>query len=188
MKILHSADWHLDAPMTGYSEAQTEVLRRELRKIPDKIVKLCKAESCDLLILAGDLFDGPYTRESLTAMRTALGSIEIPVIITPGNHDFCGGDSPYDKEDWPSNVHIFTQPKMTFISLPELDCKVYGAGYTSMDCPGLLKDFRAEGDERWHIGVLHGDPNTASSPYCPVTKAQVQESGLDYLAMGHIHK
>ncbi|MBP3305950.1 MAG: metallophosphoesterase [Oscillospiraceae bacterium] len=188
MKILHSADWHLDAPMTGYSEAQTEVLRRELRKIPDKIVKLCKAESCDLLILAGDLFDGPYTRESLTAMRTALGSIEIPVIITPGNHDFCGGDSPYEKEDWPSNVHIFTQPKMTFISLPELDCKVYGAGYTSMDCPGLLKDFRAEGDERWHIGVLHGDPNTASSPYCPVTKAQVQESGLDYLAMGHIHK
>ena len=188
MKLLHSADWHLDAPMAGYSEAQTEVLRRELRKIPDKIVKLCKAENCDLLILAGDLFDGPYTWESLTAMRTALGSIGIPVIITPGNHDFCGGDSPYEKEDWPSNVHIFTQPKMTSVSLPELDCKVYGAGYTSMDCPGLLKDFRAEGDERWHIGVLHGDPNTASSPYCPVTKAQVQESGLDYLAMGHIHK
>ena len=188
MKILHSADWHLDAPMSGRSEAQTEILHRELRKIPEKIAKLCKAENCDLLLLAGDLFDGPCTRESLTAMRTALGSLQIPVIITPGNHDFCDGNSPYETEEWPSNVHIFTQPKLESLSLPELDCRIYGAGYASMDCHGLLKDFRAEGDERWHIGVLHGDPGTASSPYCPVTKAQVQESGLDYLAMGHIHK
>ena len=188
MKILHSADWHLDAPMTGYSDAQTEVLRRELRKIPEKIAKLCLAENCDLLILAGDLFDGAYTRESLTAVRTALKSVQIPVIITPGNHDFCGGNSPYETEEWPSNVHIFTQPKLETLSLPELDCRIYGAGYSSMDCPGLLKDFRAEGDERWHIGVLHGDPASASSPYCPVTKAQIQEAGLDYLAMGHIHK
>ena len=188
MKILHSADWHLDAPMTGYSEAQAEVLRRELRKIPEKIAKLCLAENCDLLILAGDLFDGSYTRESMTAVRTALKSVQIPVIITPGNHDFCDGNSPYEKEEWPSNVHIFTQPKLETISLPELDCRIYGAGYSSMDCPGLLKDFRAEGDERWHICVLHGDPTSASSPYCPVTKVQIQESGLDYLAMGHIHK
>ncbi len=26
------------------------------------------------------------------------------------------------------------------------------------------------------------------SPYCPVTTAQVRDSGLDYLALGHIHK
>ena len=29
---------------------------------------------------------------------------------------------------------------------------------------------------------------TASSPYCPVTAAQVRQSALDYLALGHIHK
>lgn len=188
MKILHSADWHLDAPMTGYSEEQTARLRRELRKIPDKVVTLCRAEGCDLLILAGDLFDGPHTRESLTAVRTALASAGVPVIITPGNHDFCAQTSPYLTEDWPGNVHIFTESNITALSLPELDCRIYGAGYQSMDCPGLLKNFRAEGSERWHIGVLHGEANTPSSPYCPITKAQILESGLDYLALGHIHK
>lgn len=188
MKILHSADWHLDAPMSGHSEEETARLRKELRKIPEKIAKLCKAENCDLLILAGDLFDGPYTKESLTAVRTALEGVQIPVVITPGNHDFCGGDSPYLTEEWPKNVHIFTKPEIESFDLPDLDCTIYGAGYTAMDCPALLKHFRAETQARWAIGVLHGDAAVASSPYCPVTKAQVLESGLDYLAMGHIHK
>ena len=34
--------------------------------------------------------------------------------------------------------------------------------------------------------VLHGDTQPAS-PYNPVTSAQIAASGLDYLALGHIH-
>ena len=187
MKILHSADWHLDAPMTGHSEENAQLLRRELRKIPEKIVKLCKAENCDLMLLAGDLFDGTYTRESLTALRSALEYAGIPVIITPGNHDYCGPDSPYIKEEWPKNVHIFTKAQIESIVLPELNCRIYGAGYESMDCPGLLRDFHTEGPEKWHIGVLHGEVSALSS-YCPMTKEHIRQSGLNYLALGHIHK
>ena len=58
MKILHSADWHLDAPMTGKSEEQARFLRQELGKIPEKIAELASRENCDLMLLAGDLFDG----------------------------------------------------------------------------------------------------------------------------------
>ena len=56
-----------------------------------------------------------------------------------------------------------------------------------MDCPPLLENFDAEGDARWCLGLLYGDGLNLSSPYCPVTAAQVRESGLDYLALGHIH-
>lgn len=188
MKILHTADWHLDAPMAGLGEENAQALQRESRKLPEKIVKLCKAEGCELMIIAGDLFDGPYAKETMTAVRSALSSLDIPVVITPGNHDFCGPDSPYEKEEWPSNVHIFTKPAMTAYPLPQLDCVIYGAGYEGMDCPGLLKDFHVDADARWHIGVLHGEANNASSNYCPVTRHQIQESGLHYLALGHIHK
>lgn len=187
MKILHSADWHLDAPLTGHSEENARLLRRELRKIPEKVTKLCKAEECDLLLLAGDLFDGEYTRESLTAVRSALSSVGVPVVIAPGNHDFCGPDSPYIREEWPENVHIFKKAAIESFALPELDCRIYGAGYESMDCPGLLKDFRADGPERWHIGLLHGEVS-ATSNYCPMTREHIRQSGLHYLALGHIHK
>ncbi len=187
MKILHTADWHLDAPFSGFSGEQREFLRRELRKIPGKIAELAKVQGCDLLLIAGDVFDGAYTQESLHALRAALEEVNMPVFISPGNHDFCGPGSPWLEERFPENVHIFTGG-MESVLLPELNCRIYGAGYRSMDCPPLLDGFRAEQDACFRIGVLHGDPGAPSSPYCPVTTAQVRESGLTYLALGHIHK
>ncbi len=188
MKILHTADWHLGAPMSGHSDQAAQYLRQQLQKIPEKIAQLCKQEHCDLMLIAGDLFDGNVGRDTVSQVKQVLADLNIPVVIAPGNHDFCNTDSPYLKEAWPENVHIFTRPQIESITLPELNCKIYGAGYEAMDCPALLKRFRAEGEEHWHIGVLHAEANNAGSVYCPVTKHQIQESGLDYLALGHIHK
>ena len=177
MKILHSADWHLDAPMA----AGDGRLRAELLAVPGKIAALCKQENCDLVLLSGDLFDGPATAEGLTALRTALSEMAVPVFIAPGNHDFVTAASPWLTEAFPENVHVFTQPRLTAVQVGDLT--VWGAGYTSMDCDALLENFRGEG-----ICVLHGDPTVASSPYCPISRSQVENSGLRYLALGHIHK
>ncbi len=187
LKILHSADWHLDSPFLGFRPEQREYLKRELRKIPDRVAQVCIREGCDLMLLSGDLFDGPYTRESVEAARHALSRCGVPVFISPGNHDFLSAESPWLAEPWPGNVHIFTGA-LSSVALPELDCKIYGAGYRSMESLPLLEGFRAQGDETYQIAVLHGDPMRLHSPYCPVTSAQVRSSGLDYVALGHIHK
>ena len=110
------------------------------------------------------------------------------MFISPGNHDFVAPGSPWLTESWPENVHIFTHPAMELVDVKGLDCCVYGAGYTSMDCPGLLQDFSPTHTEKYAVGVLHGDPTQIASPYCPVTAEQVAQSGLQYLALGHIHK
>lgn len=188
IKLLHCADVHLDSPLAGYSDAQRTLLKQALLDIPGALVRLCRTHGCDLLLLAGDVFDGGYTPESLHALRNALEEVGIPVFISPGNHDFCGPDSPWLTESWPANVHIFTKAVPTSVPLLELDCRVYGAGFQSMDCPALLEGFRAEGAERYHIGVFHGDPVQAASPYCPISVSQIRDSGLEYLALGHIHK
>ena len=173
--------------MVGFTPEQAAALQRESRYLPGRIAALCKQENCDLLFLAGDLFDGIPSRETVNCVLAALGGLDIPVIITPGNHDFCSPDSPYIKEIWPENVHIFKKAQIESLAFPKLDCRIYGAGYEGMDCPGLLKQFRAEGAEKYQIGVFHGDAMTASS-YFPITRHQLQESGLCYVALGHIHK
>lgn len=188
MKILHCADLHLDAPFTGRTEAQAQGLRRKLLRIPGQLADLCRRESCDLVLLAGDLFDGVWTRDSYAALYTALEEMSVPVFISPGNHDYFSNESPYFSEKWPENVHIFTRPEIESVALPQLNCRVYGAGYRGMDCPALLEGFQADGDETYRIGVLHADPTVAASPYCPITTAQLRKSGLKYLALGHIHK
>ena len=186
MKILHSADWHLDSPFSGRTPEQQAVLKSALRKIPGKVTELAKRENCDLMLLAGDLFDGPCTRESYETVYAALEEVGIPVFIAPGNHDFVAPGSVWE-ERWPENVHVF-RGGMESVVIPELDCRVYGAGFRSMDCPGLLENFRTEGQERFCIAVLHGDATNPTSPCNPMTQAQIRASGLDYVALGHIHK
>ena len=187
LKILHSADWHLDSPFSQFSADQRSFLQRELLKIPRKIADLCHRENCDLVLLSGDLFDGPYTQKSARELRLWLEECRVPVFISPGNHDSVSPGSPWLEEPWPENVHIFTGG-LASVAVLGLDCRVWGAGYHAMDCPGLLENFRAECGEAYSLAVLHGDPLQANSPYCPVSAAQVRESGLDYLALGHIHK
>lgn len=188
MKLLHCADLHLDTPFSGRTEAQVQYLRQQLRLIPGKLASLCRKEGCDLMLLSGDLFDGPWTQESLNCLRSALADAEVPVFISPGNHDFCSHNSPYLSETWPNNVHIFTKPHMESLTVDTLDCRIYGAGFTAVDCPPLLQDFHAEGSEKYHIAVIHGDPTVSDSPYNPISDGQIRQSGLDYLALGHIHK
>lgn len=188
IKVLHSADWHLDAPMSGHSPEAAEFLRRELKKIPEKIVKLAKAEGCHLMLLSGDLFDGSASADTVRTVQNALARAEMPVFISPGNHDYICPASPYETETWPENVHIFRETKIEEVSLPSLDCRIYGAGYTSMDCPALLKGFQAAGDEAWHLGIFHAEAEVSGSAYCPITREQIRSSALSYLALGHIHK
>ena len=188
MKILHSADLHLDAPFAGRTAEAAEFLRRELLAVPGKLADICVSRQCDLALLAGDLFDGAYSRESYRALYAALERMAVPVFISPGNHDHCGMESPWEREVWPENVHVFTKEKIESVPVPELDCRVYGAGYQSMDCPGLLENFATEGEEKYHVGILHADPTQAATPYCPMTMEQVKQSGLQYLALGHVHK
>ena len=187
VRVLHSADWHLDSPFSGFSENQRQLLREKQREIPGLVAEIARREGCDLVLLAGDLFDGNPSRDTVEAVKDALESCGVPVFISPGNHDFCGPGSPWLEETWPENVHIFTG-SLESVALPELDCRIWGAGYKSMDCPALLENFRAEGPETYQIGLFHGDPTTANSPCCPITAAQVRQSGLAFLALGHIHK
>ena len=188
IKLLHSADWHLDAPLAGRTRERAACLRRALLALPDRIAAVAKAEGCDLVLLSGDLFDGPGTPESAAVLRRALEDMAVPVFVAPGNHDYMAPDSVWSRELWPENVHIFSKGRMESVALPGLDCRVYGAAFTAMEAPALLKDFRAECQERYAIGVLHGDVTQAHSPYCAISSEQVRESGLDYLALGHIHK
>lgn len=187
LKILHSADWHLGAAFASFSPEQRQYLLQQQKQLPGKIACLVREQGCALVLLAGDLFDGPHPGSDwVVLLKRALEQMEVPVFVSPGNHDYCCPGSPWLEETWPENVHIFTGP-LESIAFPELDCRVYGAGYQSMDCPPLLEGFRAQGPEKYRLLVLHADLTSGDSPYCVVTAGQMQTSGLDYGAFGHNH-
>lgn len=187
--LIHAADLHLDSPFSGLSPAKAVQRRAEQRMLLDRLTALCNEREAELLLLSGDLFDGAHVyRDTVEALCRALGACRAQVFIAPGNHDPVTPDSPYRTAAWPKNVHIFLEQRITAVELEELGCRVYGAGFRSAVCDeALLAGFRAEQDGLCNLMVLHGDA-CGGMGYNPVTKEQIAVSGLDYLALGHIHR
>ncbi len=190
MRIIHAADFHLDSPFDGLTPEQAVLRRAEQRQILERLADLVRSIRAEVLLLPGDLLDGERVyQETAEALARTLGSLEIPVFIAPGTHDYYTQRSPYATNRWPENVHIFRSGRMEAVELPGLNAVVYGAAFTTeFGGESPLAGFTAPSDDRLHLMVLHADVDARQgSRYCPVTSAEIAASGLDYLAMGHIH-
>lgn len=194
MKLLHAADFHLDSPLSGLSAEKSALRWRELREVPARLARLAREENVDLVLLPGDLFDGgrifegpQATPEAIHALLQALEEMAAPVFIAPGNHDYFHQRSPYAKVPWPDNVHIFTQPELQGVELTGLHCTVHGCAFTAAhreDDP--IAGFTAPGDGNIHLLCVHGEVGKQGS-YAPIAPESLENSGVDYAALGHIH-
>ena len=187
LHILHAADLHLDAPFAALDAEAAAQRRREQRELLDKLADTTIERQADLVLLAGDLLDSAQTyRETAQALAAALGRIPAPVVITPGNHDFYAPSSLYAASFWPDNVHIFRTEAVEKLELPNVT--VYGSAFTGQyRDTSPLPGFPASNTGKPSVMVLHGDVDAPNSRYCPITRAEIAQSGLTYLALGHIH-
>lgn len=189
VRIVHAADFHLDSAFGALKAEQAKLRRREGRELLERLSNYVNQQHIDIVLLAGDLFDGEVTyRETIETLRDALGAMSARVFIAPGNHDYYSAKSPYATLTWPENVHIFKCAEIERVELPELSCVVYGAAFTDPSQEtSLLEGFSAPDDGLTHLMVLHGDLNGTEARYSPLTKEQIEGSRLDYLALGHTH-
>lgn len=185
ISLLHGADLHLDSPFSALPPEQAALRRKLQRQLPMHLAELANRRGCQLLLLAGDVFDSAHVRpETLEALQQAFRAFRGSVFIAPGNHDPYGEDTPWTTVQWPSNVHIF-RGAAEAVTLSELGCRIWGGGFTSSHCHDGLPAVTGEGFTE--IGLFHGDPET-EGPYRSLSRQQIERSGLDYLALGHIHK
>ncbi len=190
IRMIHGADFHLDSPFEVLPPEQAAERRKELRQIPRRLAQLAEKFQPDLVLLSGDLLDSRrvYT-ETVEELARSLGEIRAPVFIAPGNHDPFRADSPYVREPWPENVHIFSSSVIQSVDLPQCGAVVYGAAFPAAHQEeSLLAGFTAPRDDRLHLMTLHAQVDGGEGcPYNPITTQEIADSGLDYLALGHIH-
>ena len=190
VRFIHAADLHLDSAFAALPADRAAARRQESRQLPDRLADYVNAHGVQLVLLAGDLFEGadPY-RETAEGLAAALGRMEARVFIAPGNHDWYGPGSPWVRWPWPRNVHIFRESRITAAEVPELDLAVHGAAFTAPEQPeSLLAGFTAPADGKLHIGLLHGELDGTEERYDPLRREEAAASGLAYLALGHVHK
>ena len=190
VRILHAGDFHLDSAFGALTPEQARQRRAESRRMPERMVDWANDHGVQLLLLAGDLFDGDdLSGDTAKLLARALGGFQGQVVIAPGNHDPYTARSAYARTLWPDNVHIFTEDRMQTIPFPQYGCAVHGAAFTAPEetADRVLSGFTAPDDGLVHIGLLHGELTGSDSRYRPLTTAAVAASGLHYLALGHVH-
>jgi len=190
IKILHAADLHLDSPFEGLSAGKASIRRAEQRELLGKIAALCRSEGVDLVLLSGDLLDSEHSYyETGEELIKSLGSIDAPVFISPGNHDYYSAKCLYAKLDFPENVHIFTDSTISCVEPEGLCARVFGAAFTDKRSDSMLEGFCAERrDGLFNILCIHGEAEVRDSAYNPISTEQLEQSGMDYVALGHVHK
>lgn len=189
VKVIHAGDFHLDSPFSGLSPEMAARRRGEQRELLKRLGELAREREADCVLLSGDLLDGRETfRETVQALSSALGEMPCPVFLSPGNHDFYHSRSPYACLEWPDNVHIFQSAQVQGAELPGKGCVIHGAAFTAPHMErSPLAGFQAPRDGKLHIMVLHGDVDGAGA-YGPIAREDIAASGLDYLALGHVHQ
>ncbi|MBE6940545.1 MAG: hypothetical protein E7457_07000, partial [Ruminococcaceae bacterium] len=85
IRIVHASDFHLDSAFAGLPEEKARQRRQEGRLLLDRLSALVREEQADLVLLAGDLFDGQRVYpETLEYLSRALANMGCPVFVAPG--------------------------------------------------------------------------------------------------------
>ncbi|MBQ6820071.1 MAG: DNA repair exonuclease [Clostridium sp.] len=191
VKILQAGDLHFDTPFKDLNKNISIISKEELLEVFNEIINIAIENSINILLLTGDIFDNlTVNKKTLVFIRNQIQRISnIKVFISPGNHDPYNEKSFYKMIDWPENVHIF-KGSIESIVLEDLNVVVWGAAFNEHHVrKSMLKNVNIK-ENYINIMTIHGDISNTDdgNQYNPITLKDIENSKLDYIAIGHRHK
>ncbi len=188
MKILSFGDLHLDSAFVGAKAPERAERRELLREVFRNILKLCASLHCDLLLIAGDLFDNTEpSEETLRMVGEGLSSLEIPVVVSPGNHDPYRVGGVYDVIcGMARNVYVFRSEKLEAIDIDSLGVTVEGYAFLSDEL--LINPLSVPVSASDNIKILNAHTDmTEGSSYAGFSVADLTRHGYAFASLGHVH-
>lgn len=196
--FIHAADLHLGAAFTGLTRQAVdlaEIMEKATYTALDNLVKLALAEKPAAVLLAGDAYDRESgSAKAVLSLRDACDALNqagISVFIAHGNHDPLNGQSLIS---WPANVHTFNSEAVTQTPITrhgETLALVHGISHNRRDVSdNLAALFKRAPQDIFQIGLLHCQVGAATGhlPYAPCNVDDLVRAGMDYWALGHVHK
>ncbi len=192
MRLLVSADTHLGSPIRSLALRNRELAERlsdASRATFRGIVDLAIAEACDVLVLAGDVFDSEQAdlriRAFLMAQLSRAASAGIPTVLIRGNHDALLDHRAHGPLG--DSIHLLHRGH-TSVEIGGV--AFHGLSYEAAHvATSLLPDYPAPVPDRPNIGLMHTSLGGAigHDPYAPCSEADLMAHGYDLWCLGHIH-
>lgn len=199
IKIFHTADLHLGMRFAGYPDVQDELINARHETL-ENMVELANQESCTIFVIAGDLFDRTTLNvKDISMTARALNEFEGElVIILPGNHDYYTHDSKLWNEfskHAGDRILILKNPDIYDLNKYHLKIKIYAAPcsakHSNENMIKWVNSRESTVNDSIKIGLAHGSLEGVSpdfnKTYYPMTRKELESSGLDLWLLGHTH-
>ncbi|MGO4914792.1 metallophosphoesterase family protein [Pseudogemmobacter sp. W21_MBD1_M6] len=195
-RFIHTADIHLDSPLKSLALRDRDLAKligTATRDVFTGIVDLCISEAVDALLIAGDLYDGDQTSMKtarfLSQQLQRLDAAGVRTYIIRGNHDAL---SKITREMvFPPSVTVFgARAEVHVTQNSGRTIAIHGISFAKPHAADSLLDrFKPPIADAINIGMLH--TSLAGAPghdnYAPCSIADLQATGFDYWALGHVH-
>jgi DNA repair protein SbcD/Mre11 len=194
MRVLHFADLHLDAPFAWARPEIARLRRRNRREALTRILAIAREERVDAVLSAGDLFEHDrVSQDTVEFLRSSFASVEAPVFLAPGNHDWLAPQSPYLQTAWTPNVHVFTSTRLEPVTLAE-GVTLWGAAHRApANTDDFFETFRVDRGGL-HLAVAHASERgvawqeeSGKQPHAPFDADELERTGLAHAFLGHYH-
>ncbi len=182
IKLLHTADVHLGRAF-GYLGERAHDHQQRLRRTFERVIETARQRECHAILIAGDLFDSPrVARAWIDHALDWLSSVQLPVLVIPGNHD-PAEHHPFWERALPPNLHFLPRAERYELPMLELSVVACPAG-TTREWAGLLT--REPSGAPYQIALVHGSMPVPGG-HSDLTPEMIAHSRLDYIALGDWH-
>ena len=190
VKILHTADIHIGAA-ESFLKAEASKRRFETLLTFERIITLARQNDVKIILIAGDLLNSNSSEASFCdrIFEAASSVPEIKIIFSAGNHDPLSSDSPFLKYKTPENLFILNTADDCKV-FEDLGVRVYGRSFGEVYLKGENSfSLTPPQDDYINLMCQHGDlRGDSASNYNAISADFVENSGMDYIALGHVHK
>ncbi len=207
LKFLQISDVHLDSDFSSglnMPPDKVEIRKKEHKGIITKVCQIVKEEEVDIVLIPGDLLD--YESSTIDTTNFLIDNFArispVPVVITPGNHDFYSPSSMYNSDfwtrkkqkDWSDNVIIFRSYNFEAMNIPQCpEVCITGISHSTdrVISERLLKGNVPKKSDKINLLVFHGSLDGYCPPEKKVTfpfsREELLNLDFDYAAIGHYH-
>ena len=202
IRIFHTADVHVGLKFTrGYPESLQASLVDERIAVVTRMADLANQERCQLLVVAGDLFDHlRVSKKMIRKTAEALRRFNGLVAVLPGNHDY---KSEAEDPIWPEFKDHLGEGHLILDRCVPYDLEPLGlpavllpgvctAKHSKKNAVGWIKEVIGElPGNRLKIGVAHGSLAGLSpdfnGDYYPMQQSELTQMDVDLWLLGHTH-
>ena len=203
IRIVHTADNHLDLPFRQYPAEVADRLIEERFLALGRLVAAANERNAHFFVVAGDLFDSTRVKVGDIDKAAAVlrGFDGVAVIVVPGNHDHYANS---ETEVWrrfrrateaDARIDLLVDP-----AVKSYDVEGQAVHFFPCACPsktgaeptiGWVAEAAAQHATGLKIGIAHGNVTglglDAEGQYFNMEPAALEAAGIATWLLGHIH-